>query len=744
MSAALCLALISLPAAADNFENSYTGETVSSIFGTAKGGAIYNASSVDSINADFINNSAVSKLGTAKGGAISNSSTINNIQGSFIGNFVFTNSSFSSGGAINNSGSIGNITGDFINNYANAAGGLLGSVNGGAISNSAYIGNITGEFIGNNVSSSYGVIRGGAIYNTGSINNIVNSSFYNNYTSTEKGNAQGGAIYTNSDLTITAKDGYTSIFSGNYTKNGNTVDNNAVYLDNSKGSLSFKLANNGSIVLNDNIRGKDGYKVFIQGDSIDNTNFYMFNDIHSADVTTGQTTINTVNDSVHTYNFNRFSLSGDTGFAVDVDLANREMDRITASSYGGLQGNLIVAGMNLLSDSQGDSTEIFFAEKGLKDNVLNGTGELPGKYQTAYTPIYKYNVNYDNRDDGGYFVFNRGGLNSGNPSESFNPSVLAPSVAAQTGAYSTQMQTFNYAFQHSDNFMNIPYLERIAIKESGRYAMSKTADAGIFSPLLTRVEKSGFWFKPYVSFENVPLKNGPKVSNINYGSLMGYDSKLTPVSHGFDRVLTGYVGYNGASQAYNGVNAYQNGGLLGGTVTLYKGNFFNATTLSAGASVGEAYNMYGHENYTMLLAGVGNKFGYNFEFKNGKYIIQPAMLMSYTFVNTFDYTNSAGVRIQSKPMHAIQLAPGVKFIMNTENGWQPYASVNMVWNIIDSSNVTANDVRLPEMSIKPYVQYGVGIQKKIKDKFLLFGQTMLSNGGRNGVALSFGLRWFFE
>ena len=329
-------------------------------------------------------------------------------------------------------------------------------------------------------------------------------------------------------------------------------------------------------------------------------------------------------------------------------------------------------------------------------------------------------------------------------SDAYNPAVLSTSVAQQAGAYTTQLQAFNYAFQHADTFMNIPYLERVAMINAGKYALSPTGDAtdvGTFSPLLTKEEDAGFWVKPYASFENVPLKNGPKVSNINYGTLIGYDSPLTSVAHGFERVLTGYIGYNGASQRYQGVDAYQNGGLIGGTATFYKGNFFNATTLSVGATAGDASTMYGSENYTMLLAGIGNKTGYNFEFWDGKMILQPNFLISYTFVNTFDYNNAAGVRIESDPLHAIQLSPGLKLIGNTKNGWQPYIGVNMVWNLLDDSRVTANDVRLPEMSIRPYVQYGVGVQKRFKDKFLAFGQAMIHNGGRNGVSLTAGLRW---
>ena len=490
----------------------------------------------------------------------------------------------------------------------------------------------------------------------------------------------------------------------------------------------------------------------------------MLNDIRNANVTFDNTTINAVNNQTHVYNFNTLTVNSDTNFVADVDLANEQMDRITANTYGTHQGNLNVVGMNLLSDATKDVTEIYFAQQGLKDNVVNGMPanggyNLPSSAQTTfYTPIYKYNAIYDNRDDGGYFMFTKGDkiltpngnggttvTPSGNPSDAYNPAVLAPSVASQAGANATMNQTFNYAFQNSDNFMSIPYLDRVAIKTSNRYALSPTGEAtdvGTFSPLFNaQNETSSAWVKPYASFENIPLKNGPKVSSTTYGTLVGFDTPLKSLRHGWDRTWTGYIGYNGATQRFSGVDSTQNGGLVGGTLTLYKGNFFNATTVSTGAIVGDNRTMYGTDNYTMLMAGVGNKTGYNFEFKEGKLIVQPSMLLSYTFVNTFDYTNAAGVRIKNDPLHAIQIAPGVKFIANTKNGWQPYIGVNMIWNLLDKSKVSANDVRLPEMSIKPYVQYGVGVQKRFKDRYMAFGQAMIQNGGRNGISLTAGFRW---
>ncbi len=119
--------------------------------------------------------------------------------------------------------------------------------------------------------------------------------------------------------------------------------------------------------------------------------------------------------------------------------------------------------------------------------------------------------------------------------------------------------------------------------------------------------------------------------------------------------------------------------------------------------------------------------------------------MSYTFVNTFDYTNAAGVRIESDPLHSIQIRPNIKFAVNTESGWQPYISAGVVYNVMDKTEAVAidgitDDVRLPNMSIKPYAEYGIGIQKRWKDKYTGYAQAMARSGGRNGVALSFGFR----
>ena len=787
-----------------DIKGNFIGNYASSTGSNAYGGAIYNdRGTIGNITGDFIGN-YVSSTNSASGGAIYNdyNAEIGNITGNFIGNYASGEAAL--GGAIYNgyNAEIGNITGNFIGNYAS---GSRGAAGGAILNGEGTIGNITGNFIGNYASGNT-LAAGGAIANLGYIGTIdeqtgaitegeiKNSSFIGNYAESKTGNAIGGAIFSASNINIVADNGQ-SIFSGNKTISNGVEEQNALGMygiaeqdastgeyafvdvttgatsDKNTANLKLEAKNNGVIVFDDTIRGgaidentmavaetpETAFDLKVTGDStgkvilnndvinanisLDNTNLYLgredvFNQSQSLSLNSGSIYMN--NQSVGTMHIPTLNLNGNTNISVDADLANKSMDRITADTYNVKDNAMLnVNNVVLLSDAKEDKTDILFADKELASNVAF-TGASP----IAYSPIWKYDVSY-NPDDG-FFSFVRGAASSGNASDAFNPSVLASPVATQAGAYTTQLQTFNYAFQHADTFMNIPYIERLAIINEGKYALSPTGDAtdvGTYSPLLLKEESAGFWVKPYASFENVPLKNGPKVSNINYGTLVGYDSPLQSISNGFERVLTGYIGYNGASQRYQGVDAYQNGGLLGGTATFYKGNFFNATTLSVGASAGDASTMYGSENYTMLLAGLGNKTGYNFEFFDGGMILQPSMLISYTFVNTFDYNNAAGVRIESDPMHAIQLAPGIKLIGNTKNGWQPYIGVSMVWNLLDESKVTADSVRLPEMSIKPYVQYGVGIQKRFKDKFLAFGQAMIHNGGRNGVSLSAGLRW---
>jgi outer membrane autotransporter protein len=159
--------------------------------------------------------------------------------------------------------------------------------------------------------------------------------------------------------------------------------------------------------------------------------------------------------------------------------------------------------------------------------------------------------------------------------------------------------------------------------------------------------------------------------------------------------------------------------------------------------MGKADTMYGTDDFNSFAGGVASKTGYNFEFKNGRYILQPTLLLGYSFIKTMDFTNSAGVKITSEPIHSIHVEPGVKLICPRGKGWRPYAHISVVANILDKAKFKANNMPLPETSIKPYVKYGVGIQKSWTDRMTSFFQTHLTHGGRNGIGFQLGFSWLF-
>ena len=290
----------------ENITGDFIGNYVSGGY-EAQGGAIYNYAHelIGDITGDFIGNYATGDS-SAYGGAICNDiGTIGDITGDFIGNYVSSTGYDAYGGAIynyrtiyNDRGTIVDISGNFIGNYATGD----SSAYGGAIYNIGTIGNITGDFIGNYVSSGssdiYTYAKGGAIYNTGTIGTsdggIINSSFINNYAKSETGTAQGGAIWTNNDLNIIAKDGGKSVFSGNYIESNGIKTPNAIFVGNPNDTnttinnitkdtveytvetnadynlptLTLNASTNGVIIFNDTIEGDGNGTKVIRGDLV--------------------------------------------------------------------------------------------------------------------------------------------------------------------------------------------------------------------------------------------------------------------------------------------------------------------------------------------------------------------------------------------------------------------------------------------------------------------------------------------
>lgn len=596
------------------------------------------------------------------------------------------------------------------------------SIDGGAVNNLGGTTVIVDSIITNNSADN----KGGAINNDKGVINIIahnsNVIFQNN-----KASDVSNAIHNNSGtINLNGSSGQAIIFNDSITSEDNTGEININAANSDVASVNENSPQNGTVILNNNMSEYKGdvnlyhgtIKVGENGTFFNPENFNIYG-----------CTLDFANSKIQNYNLGNLSVSDQVDILVDADLAKGVMDTISANNIFTDSGKIYVSGINLLSDSTIEKQSINFTNENLKDAITYSGDNI------SYSPLYKYAVSYD-KENGNFDFARFGGTNN---YTSYNPSLFAAPVAAQFGGYLTQLNSYNQAFMNIDMRMLMTKEERQAFKLRNKYAGINSPM--VFSPTFLPEEKQGAWVRPYSAFESVQLRGGPTVSNVMYGTFLGADSEMYDLGHGFDGQFSLYAGYNGSHQAFDGNSLYQNGGTLGATGVIYKGNFFSAMTINAGGNSVEASTMYGSENFPMVMAGIASKTGYNFELADGKFIIQPNYLMSYSFVNTFDFTNANGLKITSSPLNAIQVAPGIKFIGNLKNGWQPYLSVSMIWNFMDQTKFNAAEISLPQLSVKPYVEYGIGVQKRWGDRFTGFFETMIRNGGRNGVALSCGLRW---
>ncbi len=586
------------------------------------------------------------------------------------------------------------------------------------------------------------ILSGSNISNAGTISNnnklelagdgIKNSGLINGSGTTEiSGKVQNtGTISQNiqidesGELTSKAENIKNDILNnGEYNVSGGTISNTIT------GAGNLNLSNNtviSSTITGNNINLNNGILSFSQGA-----------DITGANLVANGGSVNLQNSIIENTNLGNLVLNSDLNLAIDGSFAEHELDTISANGFTN-NGSYHINISNILLSTPTKDLSFSISPIGSNmdvtvQNALAGAIQYTGG-EIIYSPIYKYSAKYD--PDTALMNFNRvsgGGYNT------YNPGVFAGAVAAQLGGYLTQLNSYDEAFRNMDMSMLMTKEQRQAMKLRNKYAASNSSL--VYDPTINQYENKAGWFRPYATFEKVDLKGGPTVSNVSYGSFFGAESEMMDLGHGWDGIWGVYGGYNGSHQAYDGVGIYQNGGTLGVIGMAYKGNFFTGLTANAGANSGEASTMYGQDNFTMLMSGIASKSGYNWELAEGKFIIQPNFLMSYSYVNTFNYKDAQGVSITSDPLHAIQIEPGIKLIGNLKNGWQPYASVSMVWNIMDKTEFQVNNVALPELSVKPFVKYGVGVRKAWGERFTGFFQTYFTNGGRNGVGLQLGLRW---
>lgn len=325
--------------------------------------------------------------------------------------------------------------------------------------------------------------------------------------------------------------------------------------------------------------------------------------------------------------------------------------------------------------------------------------------------------------------------------QSFAEDSYAPAVSAIT-AVENLHTSLSQTFSSVDNFMSMPENERVLLRYNNKYAYTG-AGVQVFSPTFIPDENKGVWVRSYTLFEQIPLNNGPNVSNVGYATSMGVDTDLKHYKNGWDAVYTAHATFQGSRENFNTTSSVDNLGNGGFTAAFFKKKFFiTATGIAGGDYTHDAVGL-GEQTFSLFTASAASKSGYNFEFKKGKYILQPSLLVDYIYSLGSNFISSTGESVTSNPLNAVHVSPGLKLIGNFKGGWQPYLSISETWTLMDTPIFFKNEVIQPRVSIDPYFEYGFGLQRRWKDRYTSFGQVLMRGGGRNGVSLYFGFRYAF-
>ena len=256
------------------------------------------------------------------------------------------------------------------------------------------------------------------------------------------------------------------------------------------------------------------------------------------------------------------------------------------------------------------------------------------------------------------------------------------------------------------------------------------------------------WAKAFGSKDSVELKHSyNSIDTQFYGVVGGVDSRTFIYDNGVNAVYGIYAAYMGSNQKQNSVKVTQDGGYLGVSADLTRNGVFSRFTAHGGYIANEAKTAWGNDKFDIWTASVSNKTGYEIDL--GEYTLKPTLYASYMYINTENYTSKAGAKLKNHTKNVFEVTPEVKLAKDFGTGLEGYAKVAYTWNLYQGGKVTADDVLLPKMSVKPYVEYGVGFEKDWSEEewnpkdITSYAEINRHDGGRTGWDINAGLKFQF-
>lgn len=715
---------------------SVNGAVFDSNVSNGNGGAIWTTGAAEITGGTaFIGNTA-----TGQGGAIYNQGRTDLTSGTN-GDIIFQNNASGSGAndiytrnELNINGDSGSVLlSDGVSGY-----GVINKSNGGNLILHGDSSNYTGTFNQNGGTTAISDgkwfagtsnIQGGTLewgtgaQKTGGVINMTSGALYvhpdatldlNNSADTISADA---VIYLDKDAVINNQG--TITFNEDDSWHGKVNNTNNVTLDNATvydGTIShtdgeFYMYNNSIFTVNPDSTIRGG-NMTINSGSILNIpdNYFLVNNLNM-----DNGTINTLNGKTDT-NFisNNFAVgTGGAHFNIDFDGDRKVADQFAANNYIG-SGTISVDRYNV----SGAPTDIripfpVFTGTNVENMTFAATNDI------VNTPLYKYNL----RSEGaGIYSLIRG---------EENPSINrgAESIEAM---FLNNINVINMIFEHV-------YID----SEQFTYARTHSGKPeAIYMPYQDiRHEKGSVWFKPYVTYDRFSLHNNNMVYNTSYGSILGFDFPTKQLENGGKFLPTAFITYQGARQASNGNNYYQNGGMGGLMGTYFKGDWISSILAYGGGFSNEMQGFGYNDRVGNWYAGAAGITAYNFHPKKNV-IIQPMLWTAYNVIGKQNWTSSFGnVPYSTGYLNGLAVSPALNTFYGNEK-WSVYGTISYVFTINDHVKSYAGPLAVDSARLRyGFLQYGVGFIRTWKDRCLAYGQVTLRQGGFTGIAFWGGLAY---
>ena len=638
----------------------FIGNYVESENGNAAGGAIYNDTDAEiaTIVGSFKNNYAKSKNGNAYGGAIYNDGKLNIVASNenitFDGNYVITGKEGSEalGGAI-----------------YNAASGILGlyADNGNSIT-----------FSGDKTGLPEGASDVDGIYNLG----IINIKGDVNLDSVS---GETGVICINSGNVVAKKSIVQKTINnhGVLTNNGIIVaeaiknDNGMLELNNNsavQGNLLGGTVNsNGSSLVKGSIKDGESKPAIL---NLNGGMLEVIGDLNLSKTVANNGGLKYINDMAKPANLGALDLQKDMELQLYADVANGTMNQIKADSVSGngiIDLKLVMPTKidTVLTNSEIKLNPIAFEDSPERTALAEA---IKHNSQTIATPIFNYATGYDSAS--GLIS-----LDKKQGKDQVNPYVYSSAATAYTTA--------------------------VIAGKTSEMAMENVNSPENISDESAREGHNNVWFKTMVFDENIGFKNFNTIDSKTFALAGGFNTDKLHFDK-YNGTLGVYAGYIDGKQKFTDNKIKQEGGFIGLTSEITRGNAFFLSTVNGGILKNEAENMYGTDKFDTRWFGLGLKGGYNYALRNS-WALQLNVYAGYTYVKSEDYTSKSGIKINRDSLNLLEIDPGFKLSTQISKDWTGFIQGKYIAFINDGGATRANEFALPDLDIRHHFEYGFGI-----------------------------------